>query len=122
MAWATPYNPAAMKDEETGSDAAERVRRTAALARLEVDDEQVAHLAPQFARILEAFQTLSVLDVSAQPGMIRAGGEEPRLRADVERPSLSADAALANAPERHEDFYSVPRAIPAAPDPKEEAE
>jgi len=99
--------------QEASPEAQALVRRTAGLARLEVDDAQVARLAPQFARLLEAFRTIALLDVSGQTGMARPGGDGPRLRADAEGPSLSVEAALANAPDRREDFYSVPRAIPA---------
>ena len=96
-------------------EADELVRRTAALARLEIDDEDVQRLGPQFARILEAFQALARLDVGSVGAMTRAGGGHPRTRVDRESPSLPVQAALENAPERIEDFYSVPKAIPSPP-------
>jgi len=98
-----------------GSEVDELVRRTASLARLEVDDEDVQRLGPQFARILEAFQTLAQLDVGSVPAMTRAGGDRPCTRDDREAPSLPVRAALENAPEHVESFYSVPKAIPSPP-------
>jgi len=109
-------------DDPGRPEADELVRRTAALARLEIDDEDARRLGPQFARILEAFQTLARLDVGAVPAMTRAGGDRPRTRADQEAPSLPVQAALENAPERVEDFYSVPHAIPSRPGPGADAE
>ena len=108
MATAAPYNPPSMSAPR---EIDEVVRKTAALARLDITAEEVARLAPQFAQILEAFQTISRLDVGAARPMTRAGGEVPRMRPDLERPSLEPDAALGNAPERIEDFYSVPKTI-----------
>ena len=89
----------------------ELVRRTAALARLEVTPEEVARLAPQFARILAAFETLAALDVAGAESMERAGRGEPCCRADEERPSPGAEAVLRNAPAREGDFFSVPKTI-----------
>ncbi len=89
----------------------ETVRRTAALARLEITDEEAERLGPQFARILAAFRVLASLDVEGAEAMTHASGEESVLRADEERPSLPVDAALSNAPRRVDDFYGVPKTI-----------
>jgi len=87
------------------------VRRTAALARLEIDGEEARRLGGQFARILEAFQTLAELDDGgAATATGPTDGAAPR-RPDEARPSLPVDAALANAPRRIEDFYGVPKTI-----------
>lgn len=109
MALAATYNPGVMK---------EIVRKTAALARLEITEEEVERLAPQFERILEAFETLTRLDVDAAEAMTRAGADEPRTRPDEERPSLAVEAILAAAPDRRDGFYSVPKTILAPPEEK----
>ncbi len=92
-------------------NAEELVRRTAALARLEVTDQEVARLAPQFARILAAFEALAEIDVAGAETMERAGRAEPMERADEERPALGCEAALGNAPRREGDYFSVPKTV-----------
>jgi aspartyl-tRNA(Asn)/glutamyl-tRNA(Gln) amidotransferase subunit C len=89
----------------------ELVRRTAALARLSITDEEARALAPQFARILAAFGTLAELELDDGEAMVRAGGDQAVLRDDEPRPSLAPDAVLRNAPEREDDFYRVPRTV-----------
>jgi len=89
----------------------ELVRRTAELARLSITADEAAHLAPQFARILEHFRTLSEVDLEGVEPTTGAFGLRDVFRADEPRESLSQDEALANAPERIEDFYSVPKTI-----------
>ena len=89
----------------------ELVRRTAALANLDVSDEEAASLGRDFARILQAFERLEGLDVEQARALIRGGEETPRTREDVERRSLSSDDALSNAPEREGDFYGVPKTL-----------
>jgi aspartyl-tRNA(Asn)/glutamyl-tRNA(Gln) amidotransferase subunit C len=89
----------------------ELVRRTAELARLSITADEAALLAPQFARILEHFRTLSEVDLEGVEPTTGAFGLRDVLRPDEPRESLSQDAALSNAPERIEDFYSVPKTI-----------
>jgi len=96
---------------DASDEGGELVRRTAALARLEVTPEEVARLAPQFARILGAFETLAALDVAGATPMERAGRAEPRSRDDEERPSRGAKAILRNAPAREGDYFSVPKTL-----------
>ena len=88
------------------------VRKLAGLARLELAPEEVRDTAPALTRILEAFQTLEQAELPAAP----PGTEEPvdELRPDEPRPSLGPDPLLANAPERIEDFYGVPKTIGGA--------
>jgi len=87
------------------------VRRTAELARLSITDEEAARFAPQFARILAHFQTLAEVDLEGVEPTTGASGLCDVLRADEPRESLPPEEALANAPERIEDFYSVPKTI-----------
>ena len=85
--------------------------RTAALARLRITAEEAERLGPQFAGILEAFRVLESLDVEGVEAMTRASTDESVVRADEERPSLPVDAVLANAPQRVDDFFGVPKTI-----------
>ncbi len=92
-------------------DAIETVRATARLARLELAPERAAELAPQFARILEAFGSLAALGLGG--GTAPAAPLEARdvTRADVARPGLAREDFLAAAPERTDEHLRVPRAV-----------
>lgn len=93
------------------SEPAPDVLHIAALARLDIDPSRREEVAAQFARILQAFRKLTTLDVEGVEPMTRPLDATDVLRDDRERPGLSVDAALANAPERIEDFYSVPKTL-----------
>jgi aspartyl-tRNA(Asn)/glutamyl-tRNA(Gln) amidotransferase subunit C len=92
-------------------DLRQGVLHVARLARLAIDPAHEREVAEQFARILAAFQTLTALDVEGVEPMTRPTDSTDVLREDRERPSLTVEAALANAPERIEDFFSVPKTI-----------
>ncbi len=84
---------------------------TARLARLEIDPGAVEALADQFARILEAFQVISgveLADVEPRPG---SSGTSDVLREDRPRPGLEREALLSNAPARAGDFFRVPKTV-----------
>jgi len=89
------------------------VRKLAGLARLELTAEEVARTAPDLARILAAFQALEGAELPDPPAP--AGESRDGLRPDEPRPSTGPDPLLANAPERIEDFYGVPKTIGGAP-------
>ena len=94
------------RDEEL-----ELVLSTARLARLELTEEEAQRLGGQFARILEAFQVIAQLDLEGVEPMTSATDLCDVMREDVPRPSLPVDQALANAPQRIEDYYGVPKTI-----------
>ena len=86
----------------------DEVLHVAALARLELSEDELTRLEAQLGAILEAVGKVSELDLS---------GVEPtshpldvvNVWADDEpRPSLPAEEALANAPDRDRDFFRVP--------------
>ena len=87
------------------------VRKTAHLARLAMGDAELAKLAGQFGRILEAFQSLTKVDVEGVEPMTWPADLADVLRDDRARPSLERDAALANAPAREGEYYSVPKTV-----------
>jgi aspartyl-tRNA(Asn)/glutamyl-tRNA(Gln) amidotransferase subunit C len=91
----------------------EEVRRIAALARLRLSPEEEQVFQGQLSAILEHVAVLEGLDVSDVEPMTHAlaAGEAPALRADVERPGLSHEEALANAPDREGTAFRVPRII-----------
>ena len=81
---------------------------------MDVSEAEVARLAPQFARILSAFEALAALEVPA--GLADVPANEPRTRPDTPRPSLDAARLLDRAPAREDDHYSVPKTIETAPE------
>ncbi|MCZ6598555.1 MAG: Asp-tRNA(Asn)/Glu-tRNA(Gln) amidotransferase subunit GatC [Planctomycetota bacterium] len=93
----------------------ETVKRTAALARLRISDAEAERLGRDFARILKAFEGLAGLDVEGARAVFRGGGETAVTRPDEPRPSLPVEEVLGNAPERVEDFYSVPKTVGGEP-------
>jgi aspartyl-tRNA(Asn)/glutamyl-tRNA(Gln) amidotransferase subunit C len=84
------------------------VEHVAHLARLGLTGEELALLQGQLNHILDQYRKLAELDTHAIPPTARTIELENILREDVARPSLGADAVLANAPERDGDFFVVP--------------
>lgn len=87
------------------------VQNIARLARLAIEPAERRELGAQFARILENFKTIAGLDVEGVEPMTRPTDFTDVLRDDRERPSLTVDEALANAPARIDSFFSVPKTI-----------
>jgi aspartyl-tRNA(Asn)/glutamyl-tRNA(Gln) amidotransferase subunit C len=89
------------------------IRRTAALARLDLDDEELAALTPQFARILAAFRHLSEFRADEDPDEAGPGTALPpdRARADEPQPALDPALLMDGAPRPVDGFYAVPRTV-----------
>ena len=93
------------------------VERIAALAHLELTDEEKQLFTRQLADILNYAEQLQTIDTTGVPatahvnvaGSASAGVERP----DEPRPSLSIEDALANAPDAAPDagLFRVPRVI-----------
>jgi aspartyl-tRNA(Asn)/glutamyl-tRNA(Gln) amidotransferase subunit C len=84
------------------------VEHVAHLARLGLTLEELAILQGQLNHILDQYQKLAELDTDAIPPTAQTIELENILREDVARPSLDADAVLANTPERDGSFFIVP--------------
>ena len=91
--------------------AADQIRYVAALARLNLTDEEVARFAPQLDEILAYVDKLRQLNTDAVPPMSHAIPMANVFRQDEPSPSLPTEAALANAPQREGPFFKVPRVI-----------
>jgi aspartyl-tRNA(Asn)/glutamyl-tRNA(Gln) amidotransferase subunit C len=91
----------------------EEVRETALLARLALDDEEVARLTGELDAILGYMELLAKLDVSGVPPTTHAVPLDLPLRADEPGPQLGVDEALADAPRRHDALFQVPKIIEA---------
>jgi aspartyl-tRNA(Asn)/glutamyl-tRNA(Gln) amidotransferase subunit C len=93
------------------------VERIAALAHLELTDDEKPLFTRQLADILNYAEQLQAVDTSGVPATAHVntarGGDQGVERADEPRPSLSVADALANAPDAARDagLFRVPRVI-----------
>jgi aspartyl-tRNA(Asn)/glutamyl-tRNA(Gln) amidotransferase subunit C len=87
------------------------VQKIAHLARLEIDDSQTEKMAEQLSNILQYIDKLKDVDVKGVNLSSDAAFMNNVLREDDVQPSPGPDVTLANAPQRDEDFYLVPRVV-----------
>ncbi|HTN10915.1 MAG TPA: Asp-tRNA(Asn)/Glu-tRNA(Gln) amidotransferase subunit GatC [Acetobacteraceae bacterium] len=88
------------------------VRRIARLARIRLDDAQVAQMGAELNSILGWIEQLNEVNVDGVTPM--AGGTHnmaQRLRADAVTDGGIAEQVLANAPDREGAFYTVPKVV-----------
>jgi aspartyl-tRNA(Asn)/glutamyl-tRNA(Gln) amidotransferase subunit C len=91
----------------------ERVEALAALAQIDLSDEEIDLFVRQLGDFLEYATTVQNVDTSGVPPtatVLSGGGRD---RADEVRTSMPRDEALANAPDpaRNAGFFRVPRVI-----------
>lgn len=90
------------------------VEKVAKLARLEVTTAEKEAFANQLSQILTHVETLKQYDTDGIEPTATVLGQVNVFRDDVIRPSLPVEKALANAPEREADGFSVPKIINAS--------
>jgi aspartyl-tRNA(Asn)/glutamyl-tRNA(Gln) amidotransferase subunit C len=89
----------------------DEVLHVARLARLHLTDEEVERMRQQLDAILAYIDKLRELDVEGVEPTAHAVPLVNVMRDDAPVPCLSQDEALANAPDRAEAFFRVPRII-----------
>ena len=89
------------------------VQRIAALAHLELTDEEKQLFTRQLAEILEYAQQVQAIDTSGVPATAHVNSAQRTERDDVPRPCLSIEDAIANAPDGAPEagLFRVPRVI-----------
>ena len=87
------------------------VRRIATLARIRMDDAEVATLAGELNVIFGWIEQLNEVDVTGIEPMAGAGHVAMAWLADVVTDGGYAVKILANAPERIGDFFAVPKVV-----------
>jgi aspartyl-tRNA(Asn)/glutamyl-tRNA(Gln) amidotransferase subunit C len=94
------------------------VRYVAALANLNLSDEETGRMLHDLDGILAQMDALAEIDTEGIEPMSQVlfGADDPALetatlRADVERPTLGNEVALQNAPVSGEGYFKVPRVI-----------
>jgi aspartyl-tRNA(Asn)/glutamyl-tRNA(Gln) amidotransferase subunit C len=86
----------------------EQLLKVAGLARLELREDEVERLEQQLNDILAAVSKVSELDLADVPATSHPLEVVNVWDDDEPRPCLSAEDALANAPEREGGFFKVP--------------
>jgi aspartyl-tRNA(Asn)/glutamyl-tRNA(Gln) amidotransferase subunit C len=86
----------------------EDVLHVAALAQLELAEDEIARLTEELNAILTAVGKVSELDLSDVPPTSHPLAVVNVFRPDEPQPSLALDDVFANAPERDGDAFRVP--------------
>ncbi|GHJ57894.1 aspartyl/glutamyl-tRNA(Asn/Gln) amidotransferase subunit C [Nocardioides sp. OK12] len=89
----------------------DEVAHLATLARIDLSDDELDHLAPQLSVILESVASISEVAGADVPPTSHPLPLTNVFREDVVRPGLSAEEALAGAPASEEQRFMVPRIL-----------
>src|SRR6476646_3658667 len=105
-----------MPDTPAGSGAPASISRDelahlANLARIDLTDAELDHLAPQLSVILESVASISGVADENTPPTSHALPLTNVFREDVVTPGLTADEALSGAPEQEGQRFKVPRIL-----------
>ena len=87
------------------------VMYVANLARLTLDESSVDKFAGQMSKILEYVDTLNQVDTTGVAPTANAVSLNNAFREDENKPHLDSDKALANAPNKEDGFFIVPKVI-----------
>jgi aspartyl-tRNA(Asn)/glutamyl-tRNA(Gln) amidotransferase subunit C len=90
---------------------ADQVRWVAHLARLECQPDEIALFTEQLGKIIDYVEQLKEVNTDGVPPLAHCLPIHNVFRGDETTPSLPASEALANAPLRKGDFYSVPAVL-----------
>ena len=89
----------------------EDVRWIAHLARLDLSEAELATLTPELSAILAYVNQLQEVNTDGVEPLAHPLPLHNVFREDEHSSSLSVDQALANAPDRRDDFYGVPAVL-----------
>ena len=89
----------------------DEVAHLATLARIDLDDAELDHIAPQLTVILESVASISGVAGDDVPPTSHPLPVTNVFREDVVVPSLSAEQALSGAPASEQQRFAVPRIL-----------
>ena len=89
----------------------ETVRRVAHLARMAVAEDEIEGLGRELNAILAFVEQLADIDVTGVEPMTSVTPMAMKMRQDEVNDGNIADAVLANAPEREDHFFVVPKVV-----------
>ncbi len=87
------------------------VRRIAALARIRVDETEIATLQAELNGILGWIEQLNAVDVEGVEPLTGGAQMALRMREDAVTDGGYPESILGNAPERAGDFFAVPKVV-----------
>lgn len=87
------------------------VRRIAHLARIAVEDKEVEHLQGEVNAVLSFVEALGAVDVTGVEPMTSVLPMHLRMRQDEITDGFIAADVVANAPEREDSFFVVPKVV-----------
>ena len=87
------------------------VRNIATLARIAVKDEELDHLAGELSNIFKFIEQLAEVNTEGVAPMTSVTAIELPRRADEVTDGNKRDAILANAPEKFDGFFLVPKVV-----------
>lgn len=89
----------------------DEVAHLATLARIDLSEAELDHLAPQLSVILDSIASIAEVAAADIPPTSHAVPLTNVFRDDVPRPSLTAEQALSGAPESEQQRFAVPRIL-----------
>ncbi|MCR4426339.1 MAG: Asp-tRNA(Asn)/Glu-tRNA(Gln) amidotransferase subunit GatC [Firmicutes bacterium] len=89
----------------------EQVQHVANLSRLAFSGHDLERIGVELSKIIDYVNKLAELDTEGVEPTAHALPIVNVFREDVARPSLPQGEALANAPDRHGEFFRVPRIV-----------
>ncbi|MBI5162797.1 MAG: Asp-tRNA(Asn)/Glu-tRNA(Gln) amidotransferase subunit GatC [Magnetospirillum sp.] len=87
------------------------VRSIAELARIEVAEDELDHLAGELSNILTFVEQLAQVDTEGVAPMTSVVAMSLPMREDAVTDGHQAEAVLANAPEAQDGFFTVPKVV-----------
>lgn len=87
------------------------VRRIASLARIRVEDDQIARLQSELNGILGWIEQLNEIDVTDIEPLTGASQMAMKMRADAVTDGGITDKILANAPDSANGYFAVPKVV-----------
>ena len=88
-----------------------QVRHVAKLARLDLSEAEVAEFSGQLSSIFDYIEKLNELDTDSVEPLAHCLAVHNVFREDVVKESLDIEDALANAPQRHDEYFKVPKIL-----------
>ena len=87
------------------------VRKIAQLARIELQDQDLAPLANELSSILDWIEQLQDVNTDEVEPMTGGADQSLQWRTDIVADGGHAEKILNNAPEAHEGFFGVPKVV-----------
>lgn len=88
-----------------------QIRQAAQLARLELNEQEIALFSRQLSAIVQSIEKLNELNTENVEPLIHFLPVYNVFREDQVRPSLTNEQALANAPDHADGYFKVPKIL-----------